>query len=112
VGNAPDDGVLFFAVYLDLPQAHSAMGYQRQQRPPNNVTLQETSANYFETVKNIDFNYKGEARFIRSRKPNEVRADQRASHFKVGFENQNPFAHSVAALAEKRPSSAAIPNAS
>lgn len=92
-----------------IPQAHSAMGYQRQQRPPNNVTLQETSANYFETVKNIDFNYKGEARFIRSRIPNEVRADQRASHFKVGFENQNPFSHSVAALGEKRPSSAAIP---
>jgi hypothetical protein len=79
------------------------------------VTLQETSANYFETVKNIDFNYKGEARFIRSRIPNEVRADQRASHFKVGFENQNPFSHSVAALnnvGEKRPSSAAIPIAS
>jgi hypothetical protein len=33
-----------------IPQAHSAMGYQRQQRPPNNVTLQETSDNYFETV--------------------------------------------------------------
>jgi hypothetical protein len=82
------------------------------------VTLQETSTNYFETVKNIDFNYKGEARFIRSRIPNEVRADQRASHFKVGFENQNPFAHQNIAivpqnnLGEKRPSSAAIPIAS
>lgn len=73
------------------------------------MTLQETSANYFETVKNIDFNYKGEARFIRSRIPNEVRADQRASHFKVGFENQNPFS---ATMGEKRPSSAAIPVAS
>jgi len=59
-------------------------------------------------VKNIDFNYKGEARLIRSRIPNEVKADQRASHFKVGFEN--PFANqNPATLAEKRPSSAAMP---
>lgn len=97
-----------------MRQAHTALGYHRQQRPPNNVTLQETSANYFETVKNIDFNYKGEARFIRSRIPNEVRADQRASHFKVGFENQNPFASQNLSLqptniGDKRPSSAAIP---
>ena len=93
-----------------IPQAQSALGYQRQQRPPNNVTLQETSANYFETVKNIDFNYKGEARFIRSRIPNEVRADQRASHFKVGFESQGAAQNNT--LGDKRPSSAAIPIAS
>lgn len=98
------------------PQAQSAMAYQRQQRPPNNVTLQETNVNYFETVKNIDFNYKGEARFIRSTIPNEVKADQRASHFKVGFENPNQFAsQNISAptnLGEKRPSSAAMPIAS
>ena len=43
--------------------------------------------NYFETVKNLDYNYKGDPRLIRSRIPNEVKENQRQSHFKVGFEN-------------------------
>ena len=99
-----------------IPVANSALSFQNPREMAklfrgNNFKFQETNTNYFETVKKIDFNYKGEARFIRSTIPNEVKADQRASHFRVGFENQSPFVNqqNPYAAGERRPSSAAIP---
>lgn len=56
-----------------IPMARSALG--NAPRPPNHITLKETKANYFETVNTLDFNYKGEARLIRSTIPLQVMAD-------------------------------------
>ena len=67
-------------------QANAAIDHAKLRS--SHFTLQESEkANYFSTVNNIDFNYKGDARNIRSRISQETKDNQRASHFKVGFEN-------------------------
>lgn len=83
-----------------IPQAQSSQPLdpnRAKELRKHHFTLEETNKverpNYFETVKNIDYNYKGDPRTIRSFIPAEVKENQRSSHFKVGFENQSPFLH-------------------
>ncbi|CDW73887.1 UNKNOWN [Stylonychia lemnae] len=51
----------------------------------------EQSKNYFATVHKQEYNYKGDPSQIRGKMADEVKADLRASHFKVGFEQISPF---------------------
>jgi hypothetical protein len=84
-----------------IPKAWSALQHdpnRAKELRKHHFTLEETSKpNYFVTVKNIDFNNKGNPNEIRSFIPAEVKENQRASHFTVGFDKNF------------RPGSAAIP---
>eukprot|EP00347_Sterkiella_histriomuscorum_P013343 403365079 len=54
----------------------------------------EQPKNYFGTVHKQQYNYKGDASLIRGHMANEVKADLRASHFQVGFDQNGPFRNS------------------
>ena len=63
----------------------------------NHFTLAEFSGqprNYFGTIHKQEYNFKGDPSLIRGTMAEEVRADLRASHFKVGFDQQGPFKNS------------------
>jgi hypothetical protein len=51
----------------------------------------ESAKNYFATVHKEEYNYKGDPTKIRGKMADEVKADLRASHFRVGFEENSPF---------------------
>jgi hypothetical protein len=86
--------------FTEQPRACTALNTDmKKQLRQHHFTLEETNKmqrpNYFETVKSIDFNNKGDPTKIRSQIPQEVKADLRACHFRVGFDGaQNQFPQS------------------